>query len=277
VLTTAYEEVKGKSFDVLLEEYFHQHCSKPQIAGYIFEEVCACILKAWSGCTVASFITEIFGFQSTLPEWTQKARLQIAKVGNFRELGFSADARVVEQMFLFPNRSSLVLRPENVMRPDLASWSPLEIGSDMFWGLFCSAKLYRKPLTAGMAKDDQNSTNPNLFYHTVDGTEVNKQAQMKYNDFQEVVKNKNICGNLRLHFALPSVVDHTILIVGNDVIAYIDQKRLEKFAAGFPEVVKLINKVLTEKQEPEKLPEATPEEKRSKKHLFSKWFKSGSK
>jgi len=239
-------------------EYLTEETSKgPIVKGKGFEVVCGCLLRQWSSYTVFSFVKEIFGLAATssLPGWTQKATLMIDEAGTAQELGFDNDYDAIGSMF--SANTAYFLRPDDRMRPDWLSWSPIERGSKTYWGLICSTKLLSSKLHHAGSRNDFFSTDPNKFYYLADGTAVNPKAQKLWKecqmlmDEQKTRHNIEFIGNLRIHIVLPNATQTGIVIENNDVVAFIDIQKFGKFCRENLEVVELVQKLCCEEKQKE--------------------------
>jgi len=90
--------------------------------------------------------------------------------------------------------------PENQVRCDLLSWHYSL--TDSFWGINVSTKLYSNKISSEMKATDIHSTDPNKFYYTVDGKQVNIQEKENRKDYEDLIKKFKIIGFLRLHILL---------------------------------------------------------------------------
>jgi len=246
VLVEVYESVTKKSLgEILMEHLTVRNSEGHTVKGIAFEVVCACLLRQWYSYTVSAFLEEVFGnTDKNLPLWTRNARLIIEEAGTCDELGFFSDSLAMSTMF--QTKIPHLLRPDNRMRPDWVSW--LVWDSESFWGLSCSTKLLSSGLSGVDTQNDIYSTDPRMFYHKIDGSEINPKAKGIWEDYHSTISDQKIVGNLRLHIVLPETEKSGIIVEeNNDVVAFINLRNFSKFCKN-PEVVAIVEK-LCAKQE----------------------------
>ena len=197
--------------------------------------------------TVFDFVNGIYSNSPRLPDWTKSAIINIKSYGNLKILSWidntlenvKDDVDVI-QKFLQGLIQNYVLVPSQKMRPDGIYISKLNMSK--YWTLLISAKVYTENLSGEKVEMDKRSTNWDLTYYQKDGTKLKEK-------FNNVCRNYEHCGSLRIHFIFPGVASSYISnrggchVEGNDVIMYIDKTLLNRY---FPEdYVNYLKKILS--------------------------------
>jgi hypothetical protein len=240
--------------------------------GHTWQYLAQAKLMSFNGSTVADFvhtiydddnIFEIGGIRKTnLPEWTNKAIINIKSYGNLEKLSwqlrdkfgkFKDDVEFIVMLLGNPTNREYMLDPNIIMRPDGVYIGNNIDHNDDYWTLLISAKMYGSPLSGKGVNNDKRTTEWKYVYYE-DSESENTHQIKKYliKRRLDTVRYKYIHqGSIRIHFILPGLAESKYKsedrggcrVEGNDIIMYIDQNLLNKYFQN-SHYVDVINNIL---------------------------------
>jgi len=241
----------NKPTEPMIEKLIHElrrsvYCndSSDTSKGIIWQYLVIGRLIDFKSKTVYEFVSEIYGDQTHLPDWTKKAIINIESYGNnqmFSRLDaeLKDDVDVIENLLNYSRFSKYLLVPEYLTRPDGIYIGKLDVST--IWTLLLSTKMLSENLSGKDFDADKRSTDWNLLYYKKNGKEIIRNCEGLRQKLDKVRNNFTCQGSLRIHFILPDVAQNRTSNLSkggchtenNDVIMYIDKNLLERYFSEY--------------------------------------------